>query len=170
VDPSKFEFIFSNLEIDAKPDLSASAFLWIWKPLEIAPHVGLSISGEYFSLKATGKELHMDTTKLLLLVNKKSTPLVLIEIRTEINKKDVLRIFDSFECASQLNSSCLQPISQLLDSPSGKLAELLFQLERRECLGKTYALNIEESTIGILYYDVTAIEKKLISLQHAKRR
>jgi len=166
----KFEFIFSNLEIDAKPDLSASTFLWIWKPLEIAPHAGLSISGEYFSLTATGKELHIDTTKLLALVNKKSTPLLLIEMRTEITKKDVLRIFDSYECASQLNSSCIQPISQLLDCPSGKLAELLYQLEGRELLGKTYALNIEESTIGILYYDVIAIEKKLISLQHAKRR
>ncbi len=166
----KFEFLFKDVNYEAHPNLNSGLYLWIWKPNEVAPHVGFSISGNYFSLKVSGKELSVETTKILHLAIKKATPLVFVELLINCQLKDVLHIYDTFDKAANLNSSCLQPISKLLNAPSKKLTELLLQLEKRNCIGKSYTLNMEKTSVGIIRYDVEEIEKKLISLQHAKRR
>ena len=51
-----------------------------------------------------------------------------------------------------------------------KLAELLMSLELRGALRKTFTMNCSDNTLGIIPYDVGEIEKKLISLQHVKRK
>jgi len=166
----KFEFLFSNVHCNVHPNLISGKYLWIWKPNEVAPHVGISISGSYCSLKVSGKELHVEAPKLFQLAIKKSSPLLLVELLIDCKLEEVTQIYDSFDKSSNLNSSCLQPVAKLLNAPSRKLTELLFQLEKRKCIGKTYTLNVAASEAGIIQYELKDIEKKLISLQHAKRR
>lgn len=166
----KFEFMFSDVHYNVHPNLNSGQYLWIWKPNEIAPHVGISISGSYFSLKVSGKELHGEAPKLFQLALKKSTPLLLVEILIDCKLKDVSQIYESFDKSSNLKSSCLQPVAKLLNAPSRKLTELLIQLKKGKSLGKTYTFNLAESEVGIIQYELKDIEKKLISLQHAKRK
>ncbi|MFM7473613.1 MAG: hypothetical protein ACKO00_06830 [Crocinitomicaceae bacterium] len=166
----KFEFLFSNVHYNVHPNLISGKYLWIWKPNEVAPHVGFSISGSYFSLKVSGKELHVEAPKLFQLAIKKSTPLLLVELLIDCKLEDVSHIYESFDKSSNLNSSCLQPVAKLINAPSRKLTELLIQLEKRKRIEKTYTLNVAASEAGIIHYKLEDIEKKLISLQHVKRR
>jgi hypothetical protein len=166
----KFEFLFSDVHYNVHPNLNSGQYLWIWKPNEIAPHVGISISGSYFSLKVSGKELHGEAPKLFQLAIKKSTPLVLVELLFDCKLEEVTQIYESFDKSSNLKSSCLQPVAKLLNAPSRKLTELLIQLKKGKSLGKTFTFNLAETQAGIIHYDLKDIEKKLTSLQHAKRK
>ena len=165
-----YEYLFQNLAKGNLPDVEEGTFLWIWKPLEAAPHIGLSLSGKYFSLKVSGKEESIEAKKMYLLAQKKSTPVAFLEILSDISLVKVNEAFANFERAKDLKSSCLQPIAYLFKTPSVKLAELLMSLELRGALSKTFTMNCSDNTLGIIPYDVGEIEKKLISLQHVKRK
>ena len=166
----KFEYLFHNLSKSSYPNLLKEIYLWIWKPNEPAPHIGISCNGKYFSLKTNGKEMDNDANKKLRLSNLKSTPLVLLEIIDSITLHDIKKAFGKYERAFTLNTSCLQPISNIFNLPSKKLTELLFKLDEQNKVGIAHIFNLEQKEVGIISYEIIEIEKKLISLKNAKRK
>ncbi|NBR15845.1 MAG: hypothetical protein EBU01_14895, partial [Crocinitomicaceae bacterium] len=51
-----FDFEFKNIQFVNHLETKTGVYLWILHADKIPPHIGISIDGQYFSLKAKGKD------------------------------------------------------------------------------------------------------------------
>lgn len=142
-----------------------SRYLWIWNPTNIPPHMGLSVDGAYFSLKANGVDLNSGLKDIIEIVSRKKIPVLAIELAAEFSLEDCQSVFSKHEKTIANQVTCLNPIKRVLklESPS-KLAELLAELDERETLGRTTAWNIKETFVELSEYSTEDIHSHLVSL------
>lgn len=142
-----------------------SRYLWIWNPSNIPPHMGLSVDGRYFSLKASGLDLNTDLEGILEIISRKGIPAVAVELKMKFALEDCMKTFSAFTHTIAHEVTCLNPIKSVLKQHEVmKLAELLTELDANNALGKKIAWNIEDARINLAEYSTEDIHAHLVAL------
>jgi hypothetical protein len=151
---------------------SDQLLLWIWYADKIPPHIGCSINGSYFSLKSTGKDVLIPAEKVNGIIIRKSIPTLLISSDISMETIKLAHAFDAYDLASADGVSCLQPILDLLKTPSDikQIKDLIFYLESQERIKHIFGVNLKADYSGLLEYGQKEIKERLLQLNHVKRR
>ena len=142
-----------------------SRYLWIWNPTDIPPHMGLSIDGRYFSLKANGVDLNSNLNDLIEIILRKKIPVLALELAAEFTLEDCKGIFSTFERTIAHEVTCLNPIKSVLNTHSPrKLAELLDEIQSKGIIRRKIVWNINQTSIELPEYSMEDIHAHLVSL------
>ncbi len=145
--------------------VSKGIVIWVLHADKKPPHIGLSVDGCFFSLKARGKDVDIPIENVVNLMNIKKTPFVCFSLKDCISKNDVSNSFKLFRHTIPYKITCLEPIKQILkEHNSNKLVELLFYLNQKERIENIYGLNLPKDFNGIKDYNLDDINKRLIFL------
>ncbi len=140
-------------------------YLWVWNPMDIPPHMGLSVDGHYFSLKANGVDLNSDLSDIIEIVSRKKLPVLAIELNSNFTLEKCKTVFLNFERTIAHEVTCLNPIKTALNIQSPrKLSELLDELDFKGILGNKTAWNIAQTSIELPEYSTEDIHAYLVAL------
>ncbi|MFK7785460.1 MAG: hypothetical protein AB8B56_10105 [Crocinitomicaceae bacterium] len=162
----KSRTVLNHISAFCKEDFAIELpYLWIWNPEGIPPHMGLSVDGRYFSLKANGLDFNSNLLDLLELISRKKLPVLAVELKLPLKSKDCELEFAKFEKTVPHKITCLNPIKNVLSFPGAtKLSELLMKLDDEELLGTIISWNIGKETIELAEYSTEDIHNHLVSL------
>lgn len=142
-----------------------SRYLWIWNPQSIPPHMGLSVEGCYFSLKANGVDLGSNLSDLIEIISRKKISVLLIELDAQFTVEDCRSIFSNFEKTIAHEVTCLNPIKSVFNTQTpNKLSELLEELHFSGVIRRKIGLNINEPSIELPEYSIEDIHAHLVAL------
>lgn len=159
-------FIFDNIIPIENQDFSQGNFLWIWHADKIPPHVGISVNGNYFSLKFNGKDDGIPTEITSKIIQKKEIPSLLIELKNDIQLDEIQSIFNRYEATESNKTTCLTPLIKLFDNQNvSKLNDLLLFLSERQIIGSVLGAFLPENYSCIPCYSVEQIHQRLKKLQ-----
>lgn len=167
----KCDFEFNSIEFNLENLNHEKNLLWILNADKIPPHIGISAKAHFFSLKVHGKDEFMPVLKLLDLLNSKNISSIVIELDTCISEFELARIYEQFDCAKDLKSSCLVPIRELFfpDEKIERLKDLLDVIKEKKLMNQVFGLNLDSSYKGIPYYTVEQIEFRLKKRKNVER-
>jgi len=136
--------------------------LWVWHADKIPPHLGISIEGKYFSLKANGKDQGLAIDTILSVLNKKQIKTVCFEIDTTITLQDLESEFLKFTTTIPNEISCLEPIQNLLQiKAASQLNDLLIALDERNQIKKTIGFNVTKEFKNFKRYTIEDVHARL---------
>jgi len=165
------QFHFPHIEVFSSYQVKTAIYLWIIHATKIPPHVGISIDGNYFSLKMNGID-DLEIEQVLKIIAKKQIPTIAVKLKenTAICKR-FLTVKNTYERIIPGKTTCLTPISELLlnDNKEYLLPELLQILTDLKQIEAFFALNLPEDFTGFLSYEKEQVNKRLNELQDAKR-
>ena len=142
-----------------------SSYLWIWNPTNIPPHMGLSVDGRYFSVKANGVDFNSPVEDIVEIISRKKLPVLAIELDLDFRLDQCKTEFDKYDRTIAHEVTCLNPIKSVLGFPEVmKLSELLIELETNASLGRKISWNIKEPTLVLPDYSMEDIHAHLVSL------
>jgi len=147
--------------------LDNGLFLCIIHADKIPPHIGISIEGKYFSLKAKGKDEAIPVTEVLKIINKRTIKTLFVRLDVNVTIEQVKEVFSGFERTIVRETSCLSHIKDVLKVQGSvqKLSDLLGYLDLNRLSSEVFGVFIDESFKGIPYYEVEDIDKRLESLE-----
>lgn len=120
-----FEHIASIREIDFSQNL-----IWVLHADKTPPHIGFSADQLFYSLKANGKDEAIPVRKMTELINRKKIPTLLIQLKSRLESEIVNTVFSTYQTAEFGKTTCLTPITQLLQqSEVNQLSELLTSIQ-----------------------------------------
>jgi hypothetical protein len=164
------EFKFKHITFSWPEKWSTEAFLWVWNPDKIPPHIGFSLEKNYFSL--TYREVEQKQTLSQLRKAKRSQiPLLLIRIPTDNLKFLPESVFLRYDRAKVGGATCLSPLKDLLEAPSHvhQLAHLLHFLEDKNGKLAVFGLHLDESYEQLPIYSINQIMHRIEELNDIKR-
>lgn len=145
------------------PDLSTEVVLWVIQADRIPPHMGLSVFGKYYCLKATGPDCGSSADMLLLKLQKKRVTTLLFSILH--NEERSIDVFGHYQAAIHGLATCLHPIRDYLSIPKAQTVhELLAELAHKNMLHSYYGIRIEDHFKGIPFYTKADVESHLLKL------
>lgn len=172
-----YSFTFKEVQViqtidELKSENENSFFLWVWHASKIPPHIGLTFQNKYFSLKVKGKDENVPFEKIKRIPSQRNIGMIFVEVDFKTSIEDISSIFKNYSNAGSNHVSCLKPIQDVFQIKNGEfiLSDLLKYLESKNMIKKVFSLNLESDFKGILNYSKEDIEKRLISLENAKRR
>ena len=140
--------------------------LWVWHADKIPPHLGLSIEGKYFSLKANGKDFMTEIESVKQIISKKKIKTLCFEVKSTLNLQDIATSFQKYDCTVPFEITCLQPIQEVLNSFFSKqLVDLLMDLDEKNQIQHVYGFNLPEKFDAILEYSTDDIHSRLKQLK-----
>ncbi|MBL1280394.1 MAG: hypothetical protein COA33_008990 [Fluviicola sp.] len=143
-----------------------SLLLWVWHADKIPPHIGLSKNGEYYSLKANGKDQKIAIEKIESIILKKNIKTLCFELNSEVNLDEITDIYNKFSQTIPFQVTCLDPIKEILNLPlASKLTDLLSALYATNSIKNVYGFNIDAQFSGIKNYFTSDIHDRLMKLQ-----
>ncbi len=162
------EYTFESIRPADLESLGRDVYLWIWYADKIPPHLGISVNGFYFSLKYNGKDLGMEVENPIKVILKRNIATLFIKINHDLDEASALEIFESFENASSLGSTCLDPIQETLSKQDLKTVfELLEAMKKDQMMGAVFGLNLPDHYLGLPFYGVNEIRSRLKILENA---
>lgn len=162
----KSKTILKQFSVFRKEDFAMnSSYLWIWNPADIPPHMGLSVDGRYFSLKANGLDLGSKLEDIIGLISRKKMPVLAVNLDHAFSVSDCVAEFSKYDKTIAHEITCLNPIKSVLNfEQAKKLSELLMEIEEKGIQGEITAWNIDEDSIELAEYSTEDIHKYLVSL------
>lgn len=150
-----------------EPDSFQHDLLWVINADSIPPHIGLSVNGQFFSLKYNGKDSGVPVERLVEIFRSKKIKVLLFKIGSV---DDILlnRVFSEFECTVPGQITCLQPIKEILKLKADTIHDLLQELSVRNEIEAVYQLNIDKDFKGIPEYTLDDIYHHLLKLEHVQ--
>lgn len=142
--------------------------LYIFHANKIPPHIGWSENNTFYSLKALGVDIGLDTNKINHIVLKKQIPTLIVEIVDLVkDNHDTREIFTSYGEGLDKGKTCLNPIDEVLFNrvKHDKVGDLLQTLLDMRMKLVFYGVNLPQSFQGILEYSKVDIEKRIFELQ-----
>lgn len=138
--------------------------IWVLNATKTPPHIGLSIENKYFSLKANGKDESIDIKNIIDLVDRKQIPTLFIELDLHLSLNEVEKSYQKFNKAGENQSTCLSPISQLVDASSARqLSELLQQIDGK--ITRVAGLNLPQDYQALPSYSIETIHQHIEDLK-----
>lgn len=139
-----------------------SNLLWVLHADKIPPHIGVSVNGLFYSLKANGKDEGVAIEGLVEIVNRRKISTLCFELNSTFDESTLSEEFRKFDKTIPNQVTCLRPIKNSLKHDSAtKLVDLLQMLEENEEIGLVMGIHIKEDFEGIQDYDVEAIHARL---------
>ena len=167
-----YSFLFPQNFKDVKNINFNNPVLWILNNHLIPPHVGFSFEKKYYSLKAYGKDENVLVDNFLKRFNHKKIPIVFMEVDFNLKMDHLINVFNRYEYAGDLSSTCITPILQLfnLTKPTIILPELLNVLHNNNYVKISAIINQKSNIVGIKKYsreEILLINKKM---KNARRK
>lgn len=164
------DFSFQHIRSGIPESVPGRTCLWVWYVDRIPPHIGISASGEYYSLKVSGKDNGIPVNGVIETIRRKAIPALVIELGPVIAPHYIRQHFDRFQVASPGRATCLTPIRDVfeLDHVS-KLADLLHELDKSGAIFSVFGENLPENYSGLPEYTDIDIQNRLKELDHAQR-
>lgn len=146
--------------------LNNGLFLCVLHADKIPPHIGISINGLYYSLKAKGKDIALPVNEVFKVVERKKIATLFIDVKADISKMEIETVFSEFDKAIAYQTSCLSPLKQLfqLGSNVQKLSDFLLEIDQKKMIGSVNGLFIPSGYTQIPDYDVKEIHDRLEKL------
>lgn len=143
--------------------LSTGTFIWVIHCDKIPPHIGISFKGRYFSLKANGRDINVDTKSVLQIIEarKISTLFYVLDSKIQEGRAE----FERYSSTKPNSITCLTPINQILGTSFNTIHELLADFTPKGFIKNCYGLNLSRDFEGIPHYTLTEINNRLSSLQ-----
>lgn len=137
-------------------------YLWIWNPLEIPPHMGISIENAYFSLKWNGKDEALNCTEMIQRIQRKGLPVLAVQLNVNFTMEACYSVFKKYETTIPNEITCLAPIKRILreDKPT-KLSELMEVLESNGEIETIVGFNTTSREIELPTYSIADIHAHL---------
>jgi hypothetical protein len=142
--------------------------LYIFHANKIPPHIGWSVKDRFYSLKATGADIGLDTVKINHIILRKEIPTLIVALSDVIIEEELTnQVFSSYGEGLQQGKTCLNPIDEVLFSQikHEKIGDLLKTLFDNQINLIFYGVNLPLSFNGIFNYSKNDIEKRIIELQ-----
>lgn len=162
-----FDFVFEHIvDDDGSLIIEEGVYIWVFHADKVPPHIGISQDQSFYSLKSSGVDLGLNTSKVLWLLRNKRIPSFLIHLKDSSIKNEIPKVFQSFNKTEAGKVTCLSPIKVILDmlSPQ-KLSELLAEMDMQGNILKVIRINGDSSLRGIRAYDPEKITERLMSLE-----
>ena len=166
----QFEINYKNInlisEVGDFPD--HKNLIYIFHANKIPPHIGWSEENKFYSLKATGIDLGLDTFKINHIVLKKKIPTLIVELKDlEYFEGNTNELFVKYGKGLSKDKTCLNPIDERLFKKvrHEKIGELLHSLKDKKLNMTFYGANLPTSFQGILNYSRIDIENRIFELQ-----
>ena len=166
-----YSYLFDNSLCKIEDVNFKQAVLWVINNEKKPPHIGFSFNDKYFSLKANGLDLGLDTNSVLNFLNTKNTPFVLVQIVNYNNKNDLFSLFESFKLNGSIDQTCLSPILKILnlEDQSLLLPDLLNLLREKNKISNVACFNQQSNLVGIVKYSKEDIIKRIYDIKNIQR-
>lgn len=139
-----------------------SCLLWVWHADKIPPHLGISVKGQYFSLKANGKDEGIQLASVLSVLNKKRIKTVCFRLTSDLSVQDLKSEFVKFTTTIPNKISCLEPIQNLLHiKAASQLNDLLIALDGNKQIEETIGFNLPEDFKSFKRYTIDDVHARL---------
>jgi hypothetical protein len=150
--------------------LQSNCYLVVLHADKIPPHIGFLMEGSFFSQKARGKDVGLDISRLLTVINNKKIPTLFYAIESPIYKHPKT-IFDNLPNKIEVGKTCLDPVCQVLTDEKrfAIVAELLTYLEENEAIGTCFGLHIPRDFETLPTYSRDDVERRIAKLTNDKR-
>lgn len=165
-------FDYKNYPPHSAINLANGLYIWILHASKIPPHIGISLNGNYFSLKANGKDVSVSYASVLEIINKRNIPTLFLKIiDLKIDLAKIENVFKTYDCAKAGHATCLFPITELLlnEKKDIILKELLEILVQKNYIETVFSLHLDADFTGIPDYDKNSINERLNTIHAAKR-
>jgi len=158
-------YVMNNIQSFSLERVLEGIVIWVLHADKIPPHIGISINGLFFSLKANGKDIAVPIENVLDVINRREITLLCFSLSDVLSEKRVADSFELYDKTIPNKITCLNPIKNILkhDRPT-KLVELLSLLEEEGRIINVFGLNILNDFSGIKDYDVADIHERLTLL------
>lgn len=163
-------FLIGVTKSAEKETFEKGLFLWITHADKVPPHIGISLNGNYFSLKVSGKD-DVSTKIILKAVKRKNIPTLLVEIRPEVLDLSAFdRLKNSHEAIGEKAQTCLVPILEAFDLKDSEylLVDFLKFLEEKAYTLAYFGLNLPANFEGIKPYTLKEVTNHLRQLKHVE--
>lgn len=164
-------FQISNIFPVIPENLTQGVYLWITHADKIPPHIGISVDGNYFSLKVNGKD-DKDIALIYRTISQKKIPSLFVQLDEKyLDKNRFLTVKNTFVSINQEVKTCLFPILNFLDlsNQSFLLVDLLKYLEENQIIIQYFALNLPADFQGIKKYALEDVTNHLKKIKDAER-
>lgn len=164
-------FPISSIKPVVPENLTQGVYLWITHADKIPPHIGISVDGNYFSLKVNGKD-DKDIALIYRTISQKKIPSLFVQLdENHLDKNRFLTVKSTFVSVNQEVKTCLFPILNFLDlsSHSFLLVDLLKYLEENQIIIQYFALNLPTDFQGIKKYALEDVTNHLKKIKDAER-
>lgn len=132
--------------------LMQGTFVWIINPGNKPPHLGVSQSGLYYSVKKNGLDYGKSVNQFTLMLRKKEIPCLFVRIE-DANFGDAQAIFSEFD-ALKNGMTCLDPIKKLVKNQVAEtIHDLLSDLHSNDQILSVYSLNLDNEFNGLANYN-----------------
>lgn len=157
--------VMNNIQSFSLERVSQGIVIWVLHADKIPPHIGISVNGLFFSLKANGKDMAAPIDNVLDVINRREIMLLCFSLSDVLSEKVVADSFNLYDKTIPNKITCLNPIKNVLrhDKPT-KIVELLSLLEKEGRIFNVFGLNISNDFSGIKDYDVADIHERLTLL------
>ncbi len=161
-----YKFSANIAPILDKSILDLGLYLWIWKPEEKSPHLGISLDGLYFSLKIANKQENIKVETILDFIERKKKSIIFVKLETFVELELIQGVFEKFNNCQTDACSCSAPLFDIL-VPGVKRAllfNLLDELGRGTKIQSIYEINLAEEFHGIPFYTKEDVQMNLLNL------
>jgi hypothetical protein len=149
--------------------IETGIYLWVIHADKVPPHIGISSNGLFYSLKANGKDEHLNVSRILHILDKKNIATLFYAIDPAALKHSVSGVYSIFESTVPGEVTCLSPLKEIFSAHEVYLLrDLLRILHQRGTVTSTFGWQLPESFQGIPEYTVDDIHQRLQYLEDGK--
>ena len=142
-----------------------SLSIWILYADRIPPHLGISDSSGYFSLKVSGKDEGLEHAHMLELVRRKRIPTLVYALKL----RDYLPlelVFSSHQHADGEFATCLFPLREVCGVVGAEtIHDLLKYFDVNQLVDAVYGIHLPENFKGISEYSFEDVIKHISILE-----
>lgn len=164
---SMSNYFVPNIKVIDFEDWDENSFLlWVMHADKVPPHIGISIDGQFFSLKANGKDENKSLNSLVELVWKKSIKTIGFYLDLKIDLAFIQRVYAGYDKTISNSVTCLNPIKEILNCTSAsKLTDLLTLLYAENRIKSVVGIGVDDNFKGIPNYNLEDIHGRLRKLE-----
>ncbi len=138
---------------------------------KIPPHIGFLHDGKFFSQKANGKDVGLNVSRLISVIDAKRIPVLFYALNGSL-PENAVAIFEVLPSKIEKGKTCLDPICEVL--AKGKrfaiVAELIEYLEEKELINSCYGLHLPVDFESLPNYSRVDVRHRIAYLTNDKRR
>ena len=165
-----FEIVRPIQNVSSLDDFYESLCLWVLHADKIPPHIGVSLKGRFYSLKANGKDEKVKVATVTQIINAKNIK-TLVYLLKDGKGIDLSKSFENYDKTIVGKVTCLNPIKDALNIPNAlKIHDLIDELEAQSRVEKCLGFNIDRTFKGLQNYDVEAIHSRLSLLDEDRSK
>ncbi len=153
-----------------KVQLKKGTFLWAFHVDKIPPHVGISIDGFYFSMKASECDFNLNVETVYQVVQRKKIPSFLVPILHTQQLTALKMIFSEYGNKIKIGDSCMTPIIRFLEeNEQFLLEELLDSLTQSNRINSVMGLHLPKEFEHVPFYTHEDVQLHIAQLKNVKR-